>query len=102
MPKPYDFSSETPKLGLEIYYDEFLSSRLVELETVRIAFTAKNYKVIAEFVHKWKGFSAPYGFGILGELAMNIETCLEQSDFEHCGLLLEEVEFYLTVTKKKE
>jgi HPt (histidine-containing phosphotransfer) domain-containing protein len=99
--KQFDLTSEIPLPGLESYYDEFLASRIEELEETRRALIGKNYQIVAEYAHKWKGFSAPYGFGVLGQLAQEIEKCLELDEIEHCGTLLAEAKVYLTVTKKK-
>lgn len=97
--KRFDLTSEVPIPGLEIYYEEFLATRIDELETVKSALNVGNYQVITDLAHKWKGFSAPYGFGILGQLAMKIEKCLEGAEIEYCRVLIDEVEFYLTITK---
>ncbi|MBC7538515.1 MAG: Hpt domain-containing protein [Bacteriovorax sp.] len=101
MKKQFDLTSEIPLPGLESFYDEFLATRIDELGETKRALIAKNYQIVAEYAHKWKGFSAPYGFGVLGQIALEIEKCLEVDEIKRCEILLNEAETYLTVTKKK-
>ncbi|MDO9181131.1 MAG: Hpt domain-containing protein [Bacteriovorax sp.] len=102
MRKIFNLTTEKPILGLENFFEEFLATRIEELSEIENALKVNDYKIIAEFAHKWKGFSAPYGFGILGQLGEEIERCLEEKDFENCRVLLKEAEVYLRVTKKKD
>lgn len=99
--KPYDLNSEIPLPGLESYYNEFLANRINELGEIRQALKVKNFRIASDYAHKWKGFAAPYGFGVLGQLAQDIEKCLERAEIDHCEILIDEAEVYLTNKKKK-
>lgn len=98
---PKDSSSETPLAGLEGYYQEFLHARLDDLKAMNESLISGNYPVIMKLAHKWKGFSVPYGFGVLGEIAMELEVCAEAGDGNGCQQLLTETKDYLLIQKKK-
>jgi HPt (histidine-containing phosphotransfer) domain-containing protein len=101
--KPANPESEICLEGLEGFIDGFLEDRIVELEQLKEALTSgnTNYKIIAELAHKWKGIAAPYGFGILGEIAAELEAAaLEKKQGETLQLITEATE-YLHIDKKK-
>lgn len=95
MTKTFNLSFEIPWDGLEIYYDEFLATRFEELIIIENSLTTLDFKTIDEFAHKWKGFADPYGFGVLGQLAILIEAACESKDVESCRSLFTEVKDYL-------
>jgi hypothetical protein len=98
--KTYNLDFELPWPSLACYYEEFLATRIEELVLIKAALEARDYKEILEFTHKWRGFANPYGFGILGQQAIELEEYLELSNIEQCKTLLDEMEIYLTITKK--
>ena len=102
MKTEYDLSSEIPWPSLVSYYEEFLDTRIVELDLIKTALKTKNYKVLVDFAHKWRGFSAPYGFGVLGQIALLLEECLEASNYDGCQSLIDEVEVYLSTKTFKQ
>jgi len=80
---------------LEVFYDEFLQKRTSELDILQTALLSKNLSVVANLSHQWKGFCAPYGFGKLATLAIELEKKLESSELEHCFDILTEMKSYL-------
>ena len=90
---------EKPLEGLESYYDEFLANREKEHQELLSALTQKNFTVIAEMAHKWKGFSEPYGFGQLGKIAKELEEMAKSGQDQKCQELLASVGAYLTHKK---
>lgn len=99
--KTYNLDFETPWPTLEIYYDEFLATRMDELLVLKNAFNSSNYKVADEFAHKWKGFANPYGFGVLGQQACLLEDFLEVHDYDSCKIIIDEMDTYLRSKTKK-
>lgn len=100
MRSPIDLSTESPMAGLESHYDEFIQNRLEEIELIKEAITLSDYRLIVNFAHKWKGFSAPFGFGFLGELAKSLEVSAEGFDAKTCLQIIAEVENYLKQKQK--
>lgn len=72
MRKPQDPAKETPLVGLEQYYDEFRQSRLDDLDEMINALHVNDFKIVSGLAHKWRGYCAPYGFGLLAEIAEDI------------------------------
>lgn len=95
MRKISDPSTEIPLEGLESFYDEFIATRKEELKLLQEALGEQNYKLLSEQAHKWKGFSAPYGFQELEVLAAKLEEEALKADFERCLVLLNNVKEYL-------
>lgn len=88
-------SAEIPAPGLESFYGEFLSNRIAEMKTIHEALVAGNFETIRGFAHQWKGFSAPYGFGKLADLAIALQEQAIQQDKESCAKTLIEIDLYL-------
>ena len=95
-----DPASEFPLDGLESYYQEFRQTRIDELIIMNQALLNKDYKALKDLAHKWKGFAAPYGFGILGQIALDLELKAETREYESCADLLLEAENYLKTKKR--
>lgn len=100
MRKIQDLDSETPLEGLEGFYDEFLTSRLAELGELNLALKTGDFKAATALGHKWKGFSAPYGFGQLGLLATELEVAAKEGHSEQCLALAKEIAEYLDSKKR--
>lgn len=88
-------ASEIPLEGFEQYQDEFLVTRKEELLTLREALKSSNFRPLAEQAHKWRGFSAPYGFQELGLLADRLEDAALSKDAQGCDKVLKQVADYL-------
>ncbi|HXH75507.1 MAG TPA: Hpt domain-containing protein [Bacteriovoracaceae bacterium] len=95
MRKLSDPTTEVPLPGLESYHDEFLASRKGELSVLKEAMKTKDFKVLSLMAHKWKGFSAPYGFQELERLSLSLEKCAEDEQNDQCNELLMKIEAYL-------
>ena len=99
MRKIQNLKSEIPLEGLEGFYPEFLSSREAELGDLKQALSGSDFTSIMALAHKWKGFSAPYGFGQLGLLAAELEEAARNNSLDQCKALTQEIAEYLTSKK---
>ena len=86
---------EIPLQGLEGFHQDFLSERRAEFHIIKELLKTFEYKSIAEMTHKWKGFSAPYGFQELALLAESLEAAALNDDFKECEERLMSIEDYL-------
>lgn len=102
MRTPNDPASEFPLDGLESYYQEFRQTRIDELAVMNKALQSNNYQILTEMAHKWKGYAAPYGFGLLGQIAVDLELKAETKEYESCFDLLLEADSYLQIQKKRD
>lgn len=102
MRKAINPSTEIPLAGLEIYRSEFLTARLEELAVVKSAMVIQDYLTVEKLAHKWRGFSAPYGFGTLGILSEELEEYAVLFDQSQCVSIIEEIESYLFAVKKRD
>ena len=91
--------TEIPLDGLEGLYHEFLESREAELSDLKKAIAENDFTSIIGLGHKWKGFSAPYGFGQLALLATELEEAARGQSIEQCNLLTQEIAEYLSFKK---
>lgn len=90
-----DPQNEIPLDGLEVFYQDFLTTRLVELDAMRVALLANDFSVLKRFAHNWQGFSVIYGFGLLEVLSLELEVCAADGSVQACDHLLVEVADYL-------
>ena len=67
---------ETPEEGLEEYLENFISSRRKDLEDLKSFFDKGEVENVKKILHKWEGFSEPYGFGGLRTFSTQIRACL--------------------------
>lgn len=101
MRKANDPANESPIVGLEQYYEEFRQSRLEDLNLMTNALHSNDFGLISGLAHKWRGYCAPYGFGLLAQMAEDIERASENHDQGLCEQYFSEVLTYLSITKKK-
>lgn len=88
-------AAEIPLPGFEVFHQEFLTERKAELILLWSALERHDFEVLGQMGHKWKGFSAPYGFQELAELAIKLEGASLLSDNSLCLSLLNEISAYL-------
>lgn len=95
------YMSEKPSPGLEPFVAEFLQDRKAEMKTLQELHGCRDMAGIKKIVHPWKGFSEPYGFKHLGEVAQQVEQAI--TDNVHCDLseLLVHLNDYLRVKEKQ-
>ncbi len=93
--------SEHLEPALSEFYEEFISDRYNELPELNKGIEEKNFGIIEELSHKWKGFSAPYGFAGLAQIAALMETSAKNKDIESSQRLAKEVIEYLKYKKSK-
>lgn len=102
MRTPNDPRAEFPINGLESYYQDFRETRIQELLLMEKALIGGDFQLIKELAHKWRGFAAPYGFGLLGQIAIDLEMQADALEFDFCQGLLLEADEYLRVQKIKD
>lgn len=90
-------AAEIPLPGFEVFYEDFLASRKDELIELMSAVSRDEFKALAQMAHKWKGFSSPYGFQELAELAVLLEDAANEENNPECSRLLQEIGAYLGV-----
>lgn len=91
--------NEAPEEGLESYVDDFLQSRLQELEELKTGLGQNNFDLLKSKAHNWKGFSRPYGFIKLEELAIELEKSALSKDEDSCDRIIKDVDKYLQIKK---
>jgi HPt (histidine-containing phosphotransfer) domain-containing protein len=93
-------SKEKADEALAPFISEFYSDRLDEIKQVDNASQMGEFTLIKEIAHKWKGFSAPYGFNHLGVMAAELESAAKSSDESKCKNLVNDVKKYMDLKKK--
>ena len=68
----------------------------MELQELETFVANKDFDQIRQLTHKWKGYSAPYGFGRLGTLAEGMNTRAHEQDSGQCAAILSEIKTYLS------
>jgi len=91
--------NECPQQGLEPFVKGFLADRCDESEELAVFLSKSDFEQIKSLAHKWKGFSLPYGFKLLGELSIDLELAAKQSDLGQCELLVQDIKKYLEIKK---
>lgn len=92
---PNENPGEIPVKELEHLVPEFLEKRKKELASLFTWIEEKNYEEIRALTHKWKGYSEPYGFGRLGELAKDMNVAAHSQDHTTALKLFAEMKLYL-------
>lgn len=92
--------SEKPQEGLEEFVPEFIDSRDQDVLLLKDALAQADFEAIRRKAHDWKGFSRPFGFLILEEIAKKLEESAKNSALHDCKKLIDEAEKYLQ--KKRE
>jgi len=88
--------NETPLEGLEHLVPDFLNKRKIELKELETFIADRNYDQIRQLTHKWKGYSAPYGFGKLGLLAEGLNALAHQQATTEMDSTLVQIKQYLS------
>lgn len=91
--------NEKPDEGLESFQKDFWISRKAEILEVAAALEEKSYNAVLKVSHNWKGYSQPYGFLTLGELAKDLESAAKIKNHSECLNLLKNIELYLDLKK---
>jgi HPt (histidine-containing phosphotransfer) domain-containing protein len=92
---------EVPLEGLEHLVPEFLLKRKNELQELESYIQNKDFNKIGQLTHKWKGYSAPYGFGQLGRLANEMNILCEEKDLSKYQDILGKMKDYLSKKEKQ-
>ena len=87
--------NETPLEGLEHLVHDFLLKRKTELQELENFVAQQDFDQIRHLTHKWKGYSAPYGFGRLGALAETMNTLANEKDGQQCKVIFAQMKTYL-------
>lgn len=89
--------NEKPVSGLEKYTLEFTKDRLQDFEHLNQYILQKDFKSISKVAHQWKGYSEPYGFNYLAELAKELELSCSSENTSKTQELLGVVSLYLNM-----
>lgn len=92
--------TETPLEGLEHLVPDFLVKRKIELKELETFVATSDFDQIRQLTHKWKGYSAPYGFGTLGTLAESMNIRAHDKDTAQCASILKEMQEYLVAKEQ--
>ncbi|MEC9281608.1 MAG: Hpt domain-containing protein [Bdellovibrionota bacterium] len=87
--------SEHFEPALSEFFEEFITDRKTELKALNKGIKEEDFKFIEDLAHKWKGFSAPYGFAGLAQIAGQLELASKEKNIEKTKYLLKEVLDYL-------
>ncbi len=87
--------------GLEAHVVEFYENRQKELELLKQHVANSDFKAASSLTHNWKGFCAPYGFGYLGKLALELEPYLKTSDLNNSKEKIKKIEEYFEAKKNR-
>jgi hypothetical protein len=93
--------NETPLEGLEHLVQDFLMKRKNELRDLETYVANSDFDQIRQLTHKWKGYSAPYGFGRLGELAEYMNQLAHDQNTAQCRLVVTQMKDYLTLKEQQ-
>jgi HPt (histidine-containing phosphotransfer) domain-containing protein len=99
MRKIHNPKNEIAHEGLEIFHHDFLTSREVDLVVLSAALASADFVSVMALGHRWKGYSAPYGFGQLALLATELESAAHNQSLEVCHQLAREITEYLLVKR---
>lgn len=91
---------EKPNKGLEIFCEEFAKDRIEELSELLLCVNNADLTSAAKIVHKWKGFSAPYGFNYLEAMSKEIEVLAKQNNVDEIKVIAEKIEYYLNEKRR--
>ncbi len=95
-----DISNEKAVQGLEVFAQNFHNDRVQELKDIKSFYQAENLQKIKAIAHKWKGYSAPYGFNTLEKLSIELENETIKENKLKVGELIEQIENYLNLKRK--
>jgi HPt (histidine-containing phosphotransfer) domain-containing protein len=91
---------EAPDEGLESFYKDFLKNRSEELSILNEALQRLDYDTLRKLAHNWKGYSKPYGFDTLAQLAKKLEEASQKGEESNCENILKNISFYLEIKRK--
>lgn len=92
-----EIRKEAPQKGLEPYLHEFYDDRLREIEVAHDYLERQNFDNVKELAHKWKGYSAPYGFNLLGQLGQELEVASLNKSEPESKSILELIDQYMQI-----
>jgi len=92
---------EKPEAGLEVFIDEFLEDRSLDLEKLKRALELKNFSEIKDMAHRLKGFCAPYGFNLLEKISIELEKVALDKDLIKATKYITQMSEYLELKKEK-
>ena len=98
-----DFSeikNEQAVTGLGEFIGEFLVDRVKENEELDVCLETRDFFIMKSIGHKWKGYSAPYGFHKLGVLGEALEEAALSQNLESCQQIKMNIDEYLKLKKE--
>lgn len=97
----FEFNDLPPQKALTPFVEEFLADRNQEISELHKALAQSDFELIRATSHKWKGFSAPYGFHTLAKYAEVLEQAALNNNAKECEALLSEIKNYLEIKKQR-
>ncbi|MCB0326709.1 MAG: hypothetical protein KDD52_03735 [Bdellovibrionales bacterium] len=94
---PFQEAPANPEFEAQV--PRFLQKRLQELLEIQRAHREGDFETLSSIAHKWIDFSAPYGFGYLETLAIELENEALRENAAQCEEVLHEIERYLAQKK---
>lgn len=92
--------NEMPEPGLESFVNDFIQNRKADLLEIRIALQNNDFDLVKSHAHNWKGFSRPYGFIMLEDLALKLEQLSLQRKLNEVHEVIDQVQKYLDLKSK--
>jgi HPt (histidine-containing phosphotransfer) domain-containing protein len=93
------FDLEKVVKGLEAHVTEFYETRQKEFDALKEHLSNSDFPAASAITHNWKGFCAPYGFGYLGQLAIELELSLKNKDLVVSQEKIKKIEDYFKAKK---
>lgn len=91
---------EKAEPGLEIFIEEFIEDRFIDLEKLNSALKKASYKEVKDIAHRLKGFCGPYGFNLLEEFSIKLEAAALKENNEEVCKYIESITDYLILKKE--
>jgi two-component system sensor histidine kinase/response regulator len=80
-----------PARYLERLIPIFLKTRFDDMEKMKVALQAEDFKAVAQIGHKIKGSAASYGFNVVSERARELESEAKSGHLQRCEALAAEL-----------
>lgn len=97
-----DSQRETPEKILEPFVADFIKDRNQEIAGLEDSLDQNDWEALRKTGHRWKGFCAPYGFGGLEDLSIELEKGAETESQTDCANTLKAIKSYLEWKSKSQ
>lgn len=80
---------------------DFIRNRQQDIQTLKSAYSMRDYETIAKICHKLKGFSSPFGFSDLEVLAHNLESASKSQNLQDLESHFSNIQSYIATKSEK-